>query len=345
MILISYGTRPEYIKLKPLMDRLNQGSTGDTLAYKTLFTGQHKDLVKQKADYNIEIKYGKNRLDAIVASIMNGVDFKFEGISTVIVQGDTTSAYAVALSAFNHQVKVVHLEAGLRTYNLKQPYPEEANRQMISRITDLHLCPTKTAYDNLINEKVPGEIVIVGNTVLDNLVGIDTTDEHKVLVTIHRRENHDNIQVWFKQIDKIASENKHYEFCLPIHPNPAVQKHKNLLKNVKVVEPMDYNILLDYLSKCSFVITDSGGIQEEAAFLRKPCLVCRKETERAEGLGNFSLLCGSPEDLAQRFEDLDSLEMSGDCPYGDGKSSEKIIRLLKNEDNYSSKKGIKRGSF
>ena len=185
--------------------------------------------------------------------------------------------------------------------------------------------------DDLKNEKVPGEIVIVGNTVLDNLVGIDTTDEHKVLVTMHRRENHENIQAWFKQIDKIASENKRYEFCLPIHPNPAVEKHKNLLKNVKVVEPMEYNILLDYLSKCSFVITDSGGIQEESAFLRKPCLVCREETERAEGLGNFSLLCAFPEDLAQRFEDLSSLEMSGDCPYGDGKSSEKIIRLLKND--------------
>ena len=331
MILISFGTRPEYIKLKPLMDKLEQDCKGNSLGYKTLFTGQHKDLVKQKSDYNIEIKNGNSRLDAIVSSIMNGIDFKSEGISAVIVQGDTTSAYAVALSAFNQKIKVIHLEAGLRTYNLQEPYPEEANRQMISRITDLHLCPTESAYHNLINEKVSGKVVIVGNTVLDNLVGIDTAYEHKVLVTMHRRENHENIKEWFKQIDQIASENKHYEFCLPIHPNPAVKKHKNILKNVKVVEPMDYNILLSYLAKCSFVITDSGGIQEESAFLRKPCLVCRKETERAEGLGNFSLLCGSPEELTQGFEDLSSLDMSGDCPYGDGKSSEKIIELLKND--------------
>jgi UDP-N-acetylglucosamine 2-epimerase (non-hydrolysing) len=331
MILICFGTRPEYIKLKPLMDKLDQLSKGNTMSYKTLFTGQHKDLVKHKANYNIEIKNGNNRLDAVVSSIMNGIDFKAEGISAVIVQGDTTSAYAMALSAFNHQVKVVHLEAGLRTYNLQEPYPEEANRQMISRITDLHLCPTKTAYANLENEKVPGEIVVVGNTVLDNLLDIETEYGFKVLVTMHRRENHNNIKEWFKQIDKLASDNSHYEFCLPIHPNPAVKKHKNLLKNVKVVEPMDYNILLDYLAKCSFVITDSGGIQEESAFLRKPCLVCRQETERAEGLGNFSLLCKSPEELAQGFEDLASLEMSGDCPYGDGRSSEKIIRLLEND--------------
>jgi len=259
---------------------------------------------------------------------MNGIDFKSEGISVVVVQGDTTSAYAVALSAFNHQVKVAHLEAGLRTYNLQEPYPEEANRQMISRIADLHLCPTQTAHDNLMNERVPGKVIVVGNTVLDNLLGIETNYEYKVLVTLHRRENHQNIKDWFREIDRLASDNKHYEFCLPIHPNPAVKKHRNLLKNVKVVEPMDYNILLDYLSKCSFVITDSGGIQEESAFLRKPCLVCRKETERGEGLGNFSLLCKYPEDLVQGFEDLASLDMAGGCPYGNGKSSEKIVELL-----------------
>lgn len=189
MILICFGTRPEYIKLKPLMDKLDQLSKGNTMSYKTLFTGQHKDLVKHKANYNIEIKNGNNRLDAVVSSIMNGIDFKAEGISAVIVQGDTTSAYAMALSAFNHQVKVVHLEAGLRTYNLQEPYPEEANRQMISRITDLHLCPTKTAYANLENEKVPGEIVVVGNTVLDNLLDIETEYGFKVLVTMHRRKS------------------------------------------------------------------------------------------------------------------------------------------------------------
>lgn len=328
MILISFGTRPEYIKLKPLMDKFDQTYGGDTPVYKTLFTGQHKDLVKHKADYNIEIKHGDNRLDALVSSIMNGIDFKSEGISSVIVQGDTTSAYAVALSAFQHQVKVVHLEAGLRTYNPQEPYPEEANRQMISRIADLHLCPTQTAYDNLVNERVPGKVIVVGNTVLDNLLGIETDYEYKVLVTIHRRENHRNIKEWFREIDRLASDNKHYEFCLPIHPNPAVKKHKNLLKNVNVVDPMDYNVLLEYLAKCSFVITDSGGIQEEAAFLRKPCLVCRNKTERSEGLGNFSLLCKSPEELVQGFEDLSSLDMTGGCPYGNGKSSEKIVKLL-----------------
>ena len=325
MILISFGTRPEFIKLKPLMDSLEN--------YKTLFTGQHVDLVKHEPDYRIDIEDGANRLDSVVSSIMNSIDF--EGITSVMVQGDTTSAYAVALSAFHNKIPVIHLEAGLRTYDLEQPYPEEANRQMISRIANLHLCPTETAKEVLIQENVYGTIEVVGNTVLDNLVGIETSNENKVLVTMHRRENHGDIEKWFSQIDALSRQYSEYEFLLPIHPNPAVRKFSSILKNVKVVDPMCYNDLIGYLSRCSFVVTDSGGIQEEAAFFRKPCLVCRKETERKEGLNNFSLLCESYHLLFDRFETLKSLKMHGSCPYGDGKACEKILRVL-NENNYSS---------
>ena len=329
MILICFGTRPEYIKLKPLMDKLD-----GVLEYKTLFTGQHKDLVQHRPDYSIEIEDGRNRLDSIISSTMNSIDF--DGVSCVMLQGDTTSVLAVALSAFNNKVPVIHLEAGLRTNNLQQPYPEEANRQIVSRISDLHLRPTIEAAANLAKENVPTDrIYTVGNTVLDHLVGVKTTDTNKVLVTMHRRENHAKIEEWFKAIDELAQQNKEYEFCLPIHPNPAVKEKTYLLENVKVVDPMSHKELIKYLSSCSYVITDSGGIQEEAAFLRKPCLVCREETERAEGLGVFSLLCKQPEELHELCSQLDNLSMEGDCPYGDGKASEKIVRIL-NEYSYTS---------
>ena len=320
-ILICFGTRPEFIKLQPLMKKM-EGS----IQYETLFTGQHVDLVKHEPDHRIEIEDGANRLDSVVSSIMNSINF--EDITSVMVQGDTTSAYAVALSAFHNKIPVIHLEAGLRTYDLEHPYPEEANRQMISRIASLHLCPTKPAKEVLIQENVHGAIEVVGNTVLDNLVGIETSNENKVLVTMHRRENHGDIETWFSQIDALSREYSEYEFLLPIHPNPAVRKFSSILKNVKVVDPMCYNDLIGYLSRCSFVVTDSGGIQEEAAFFRKPCLVCRKETERKEGLNNFSLLCESPQLLSERFGALKSLKMYGSCPYGDGKACAKILKVL-----------------
>ncbi len=324
MILICYGTRPEYLKLKPLLEKMS-----GKILYKTMFTGQHINLVNQESDYMIDIEVGRNRLDSIISSIMNCLDFKKEGISHVLVQGDTTTSLAMAISAFNHGIPVIHLEAGLRTYNLKQPYPEEANRQIISRIASVHLCPTEMSRQNLIKEGIGGRIEVVGNTVLDNLVDVKIKKEKKVLVTMHRRENHKNIKEWFLAIDNLAQKYNEYEFLLPIHPNPLVREHRNIFKNVKVVEPLYYNELIDYLSSCSYVITDSGGIQEEASFLRKPCLVCRKETERLEGLDNFSLLCKSPDLIKDCFKQLDDLELSGPCPYGDGRSSEKIINILK----------------
>ena len=325
MLLVCYGTRPEYIKVKPIIRALKN----DGEKFKTLFTGQHKDLVDERADYHIELRDGINRLDSIVSCSMNALDFAKEGITMVMVQGDTTSAMAMALSAFHNKIPIIHLEAGLRTYDLTSPYPEEANRQIISRIASVHLCPTSLSKERLLREKVGGLVEVVGNTVLDNLVNISTKKEKKVLVTMHRRENHENIKDWFIEIDKLAGEHSDYEFLLPIHPNPAVSKYKDIFKYVKVVSPMEYNKLLEYLSSCSYVITDSGGIQEEAAFFKKPCLVCRKETERTEGLFNFSLLCAKPLDLKSSLKRLKNLNLAGDCPYGDGDATGKIMKILK----------------
>ena len=328
MILISYGTRPEWIKIKPLIK-----SFEGKIPFKLLFTGQHKHIIDE-TEHEVtclEIKDGTNRLDSIVSSIMNK-DHVFEGIKTVIVQGDTTSAFSVALAAFHRKIKIIHLEAGLRTYDFENPYPEEGNRQLIARLADIHLCPTETNSNNLLAENVRGKIYVVGNTVLDNLVELDTEYGDEIIITMHRRENHKIIPQWFSEIEKLAEAYPQYNFVLPIHPNPNVIKHKNLLSKVKVIEPLGYNEFIHRLAKSRMIITDSGGIQEESSFLKKKVIVCRKETERVEVLGKFSFLCEKPEDLSEMFAVLsEDYVPVGDCPYGDGRAAKKIFDVIRNE--------------
>jgi len=332
MILLAYGTRPEYIKLKPLIHEFDVNN----FPYKTLFTGQHKDLVKEfKPDYEAQIIDGENRLDSILTSIpysLHNVLKLYPKITHVLVQGDTTSVLAVALSAFHHGIKVIHLEAGLRTYNRENPYPEEINRRIVSQIADIHLCPTSTSMMNLINEELEGLIYVVGNTVLDNLLPYKDRCEYtnKVLVTMHRRENHFWMDEWFIEINKLAESHPELEFIIPLHPNPNVQKWKHLLTHVNVVEPMSYEELLDFLIKTKLVITDSGGIQEECSFFNKICLTCRKVTERPEAIGQSTFMVEAPYDLVEVFmKHVDDYEINYDCPFGDGHSAEKIFNILK----------------
>ena len=330
MILMAFGTRPEYIKIKPLIEKM-QGK----IPFKLLFTGQHVDLLANVKDQDVvklEIKDGQNRLDSIVASVMNQ-DHVFEGIDAVLVQGDTTSVFAIALAAFHRRIKVIHLEAGLRTYDRDNPYPEEFNRQAVSRIADIHLCPTPDAAYNLSKELVRGSVHVVGNTVLDNLTHLTPTKTNTVVITMHRRENHKKMDLWFKALDHIAKTFSHeYRFVLPIHPNPNVQRHRHLLEHVEVINPVPYDEFLEMLASCSYVITDSGGLQEETSFLGKHSIVCRKTTERPEGLGKFSALCPGPELLFEMFENMKRTpDPAGECPYGDGKSAEKIVKILLEE--------------
>jgi len=326
MILISFGTRPEYIKIKPLLSAFD-----GKIPYKLLFTGQHVDLLSH-IDMPIErvqIQDGENRLDSIVASLMNQ-EF-FEGVDSVLIQGDTTSAFAVALAAFHRRLKIVHLEAGLRTFNKNHPYPEEFNRRAISCMADINLCPTGETALNVNKERAPGSVHIVGNTVLDNLVDIEPTRTNKIVITMHRRENHKLIPQWFWLFDKLAEDNPEYEFILPIHPNPNVYRHKDLLKNVKVVPPMEYSEFLALLASSHLIITDSGGLQEESSFFKKKCIVCRERTERIEGMGTFSYMCSPPE-LETLFNNLMSDPIpDGSCPYGDGHSAERITKILLEE--------------
>lgn len=324
--LICFGTRPEYIKVKSLIDNLSN--------VKTLFTGQHTDLIKHVVD-NIDITYrivldGKNtnRLNDIICSVLQYNDI-FRNVDYVVVQGDTTSALAVALSAFNNQKKVIHLEAGLRTHNINDPYPEELNRQLISRIASVHLCPTDLNKQNLMNELIhlQSEIHVVGNTGLDGLDPNNCQYTNKVLITMHRRDNINLIEEWFTNFEKIAEKYPDLEFILPLHPNPDIRKHAHLLKHVHIIEPLKHKKLIFLLKQTRFVISDSGGLQEEASFFKKKIIVCRKTTERPETLAITSFLCDEPNDLPDLVDIIYKdyvVDPKYDCPYGDGFAWKKI---------------------
>lgn len=328
MILLTYGTRPEYIKIKPIISEFKRLGT----QYKVLFTGQHKDIANGEYDHKLEMKdLGSNRLDSVIGNLMNLSDEIFNGITHVLVQGDTTSVVGLALSALHRKIKVIHLEAGLRTYDTENPYPEENNRRIVSTIATIHLCPTKQNANNLYREGISQNVFIVGNTVLDNLIDYKEKCEYtnKILITMHRRENHDKIDLWFTEINELAKSYPNLEFILPIHPNPNVQKHKSLLTNVTVIEPLGHDDLLQLLVKTRLVITDSGGIQEECSFFNKKCLVCRKVTERPESVGMTSFLVEEPKDLKDMFENhIKNHVIDIESPYGDGKSAVKICEIL-----------------
>ena len=325
-ILLCFGTRPEWLKIKPLIKVLDN--------YELLFTGQHPDLLKNiKVDYQITIGDNPNRLDQLISDCL--LQFPKDNFDSVLVQGDTASAFACAIAAFHRKKQIIYLEAGLRSYDLEHPYPEEGYRQMIARLANINLCPTNLSQKNLINEGVHGLCYVVGNTVLDNLLPYKRKCEYtnKVLVTLHRRENHHQMGKWFEEVNKLAKINPELEFILPIHPNPNVKKHKHLLTNINVVEPLSHPELLDILVKCKLVISDSGGLQEEGSFFNKKVIVCRETTERPEAIKTGHLhLCSSPKNLASKFGYLiNNYYINEICPYGDGNSSNKIYKIINNE--------------
>ena len=326
-ILLCFGTRPEWLKIKPLIKLMDRSE------YKLLFTGQHTDLLKDvEVDYQINMSTTTNRLDSIISDCM--LQFPNGDFRGVLVQGDTGSAFGCALAAFNRQMRIYYLEAGLRSGDLQHPYPEEGYRQMISRISNVNFAPTTLSAKNLITERVQGGVYISGNSVLDNLVDFPKpTMENIILITLHRRENHHWMDKWFEEIEKLAVEYPHYTFVLPIHPNPNVKKHRSILKNVTVVEPMEHTHMINTLIKSNLIITDSGGLQEEGSFFNKKVIVCRKTTERPEGIDTGHLhLCDSPEDFGELFGKLiENPYISENCPYGDGYTSEKVLKILRDE--------------
>ena len=268
-ILICFGTRPEWLKVKPLIDIM------DKKEYKLLFTGQHEDLLSDiKVDFRVHIKdsFRHTRLDSIIMGCMEYFpNYNFRG---VLVQGDTASAFACALAAYHRGIRIYYMEAGLRSYDLENPYPEEGYRQMIARLADVNFAPTQLSAENLNAERVKGDIHIVGNTVLDNLLKYEAGGYNDtILVTMHRRENHHWLDEWFREINTLAITYPNLKFILPIHPNPNVQKWKHLLPNIDVIEPLTHHETITILKDCKLVITDSGGLQEEGSFFNKKVIM------------------------------------------------------------------------
>ena len=330
MILLVYGTRPEFIKIKPLMEEMTKRG----LPFKTLFTGQHKDLTSHEADFNITLfETGRNRLDHILEGCIGLPDEWFEDITHILVQGDTTSAMGMALTGMHRKIKVIHLEAGLRTYDTENPFPEENNRRIISSIASIHLCPTENNRNKLLREGIHTNVYVVGNTGLDNLnhltPRLHTWCNETVLVTLHRRENHEILDQWFEAINSLSKARPSIRFVIPLHPNPNVQKHKHLLTHVDIIDPLDHDELIKLLTEIKLVITDSGGLQEECSFLKKMCLVCRKVTERPESIGITSYLMPTPEYLKETFRNYIYYAIPDvPCPFGDGHASEKICDIF-----------------
>ena len=330
-ILITYGTRPEIIKLNPVILELDKRG----LSFKTVFTGQHQELyddVKDllpKPDYHLSIMQENQTLTNIMSAISSrfGEILIDEAPDLLIVQGDTSTVAISALIAFYERIPVGHVEAGLRTYDLSSPFPEEGNRQIVSRLAKYNWAPTKLAAKQLKEEKVHN-IIVTGNTIVDacNNFNYPIAYENKVLITLHRRENFGiKMEKIFNEIELLALKHAELEFIFPMHPNPNVQKLKPILKHVNVIDTLGYSKMMKLLASVKFVISDSGGIQEECATFNKKVLVCRNTTERSEGIdAGFAKLVDT--DIINNFQWAnDNPEWKGKNPFGDGKASKYIV--------------------
>ncbi len=364
-IIFALGTRPEAIKLAPLIIECKK----EGLKVLVVSTGQHREMLDQvleifdiKPDYDLGIMSKVKNLSEIASHVLIGLDkiILKEKPNLVVVQGDTSSAFVAGLAAFHNKVKVAHVEAGLRTYNKYSPFPEEMNRKLLSAIADYHFAPTESAKRALIKEGIDEKtIYVTGNTVIDalNVVSavempfvdkeikdIDFINKDIILLTTHRRENLDTgMQNIFDAINKITKDNPNVEIIFPVHLNPAIGEHaKNVLghnSSVHLLEPLCYTDLVGVLKKCKLVLTDSGGIQEEAPAFGKPVLVLRDTTERPEGVeaGTCKLIGLNKEDIINNTNELlknpESYEKMAKAvnPYGDGTSSKQIVAVIKND--------------
>lgn len=336
------GTRPEVIKLAPVI--IEARKRGHEI--KLIATGQHPNLQDLAAVFNLKIsKYHELFPDALSvkfgATLINIVD-DIANADWVFVQGDTYSALSGAIAAFYSKIKLCHVEAGLRTYNRQNPWPEESNRRMISHMADLHACPTEGAANNIFKETISGTITTTGNTVVDALryVKIEKAEEPHILITAHRRENWDHLAEICFAVDRIAELHPEYRIKWPVHPNPDIGRViKQLLgakSTIDILPPQPYEAFVNLMAGSKIILTDSGGVQEEAPRFNVPVLVMRKTTERPEGIeAGCSKLVGSvPADIISAAHTLltdDALyhKMStGFNPYGDGHAAERILDAI-----------------
>ena len=367
-VLTIFGTRPELIKMAPVIKELDKNQ--DKIKNVVCTTAQHRDMITPLLDFfNIQSDYDLNIMqeNQTLEDITTNILLKLKSIickerpDYVLVQGDTTTSMAAGLSAFYNKIKVVHVEAGLRTNDKYQPYPEEVNRKIIDSLCDLYFVHTQKAKNNLIKEGVlESKIEITGNTVIDALLNtaekdidlkdsslckIPFDDKKIILVTAHRRENFGKpLNNICDAIKDIALKYKN-NVCVvyPVHPNPNVKEpvYNKLagLENVFLIEPLNYPIFVQLMKRSFIILSDSGGIQEEAPSLNKPVLVLRKETERQEALdAGATLLAGTEKDnivaLTTKLFEEENFYVSmakAENPYGDGKAAERIVARLINE--------------
>jgi UDP-N-acetylglucosamine 2-epimerase (non-hydrolysing) len=328
-ILVCYGTRPEKIKLDPVIAHLAENS------YRVFFTGQHNEKIGVTDFPNLSTTLKSvatmNRLDQVLISCLTAFP-SGDPPSVVLVQGDTASAYGCALAAFNRGVPVAHLEAGLRSGSRTDPFPEETYRRCISELSSIHLCPTELSAQNLQNQGVLGDIHVVGNTVLDPLLALSPSYGNIVPITLHRRENQKNIAAWLGAIEDTAHSYTDLEFRFFVHP--AIERAFDPVNYPSVCfsNPLPHHEFVALMAQARFVITDSGGLQEEGAFLNKKVIVCRKVTERPEGIETGHLkLCATPENLIYAVDNFRiNWEIKVKCPYGDGHSGQRVAKILQN---------------
>jgi UDP-N-acetylglucosamine 2-epimerase len=373
-VLTVFGTRPEAIKLAPIILGLRSNAA---IQHFVCVTGQHRQMLDQvlqtfeiTPDYDLNIMRPSQDLAQITAIAMPGINTVLEKVTPdwVLVQGDTTTAFVAALAAFYRKVKIGHVEAGLRTGNIHSPWPEEANRKLISQLATLHFAPTERAAANLRREGVPEEdILVTGNTAVDALEwvlrrlevdapfareaerSLPTIDENcrLILVTGHRRENFDGgLERVCNALLRIA-ERGDVEIVYPVHLNPRVQAVvRTVLGNhpaIHLIKPIDYVPFIAAMRRAYLIVTDSGGIQEEAPSLRKPVLVTRDTTERAEAVeaGSARLVGTDVERLVQAMNELlddggaYACMTSGSNPFGDGKAADRIISRLINGGGFN----------
>jgi UDP-N-acetylglucosamine 2-epimerase (non-hydrolysing) len=364
-VMTIFGTRPEAVKMAPVIKALQ--NRPDEIDVKICVTAQHRELLDQvlevfqiRPDYDLEIMKAGQSLSYLTANILTKLDpiLQDEKPDWILVQGDTTTVMTAAIAGFYHRIRIGHIEAGLRTGDKFSPYPEEFNRRIADQISDLHFAPTEMTRDNLLREGFPDEnIHVTGNTCIDALLGIVGREDpgvsekwdrlldpnrRLIVVTAHRRENFgppfDDICTALLELsEKYAST---IQIVYPVHPNPQVKARAyallNEIDNIHLCDPIDYLPFVHLLNRADLILTDSGGIQEEAPSLGVPVLVLRESTERPEGIkaGTLKLVGTDPrrivEETSVLLDDPIAYEkMAGTVnPYGDGQASERIVDLI-----------------
>jgi len=363
-VMIIFGTRPEAIKLIPVI--LNLRKHSDKIETRIVVTAQHREMLDQpldlfniKPDLDLDIMKDKQSLFDITANVINGLEnvFKSEAPDLILVQGDTTTTFVSSLGAYYMKIPVGHVEAGLRTYNKFNPFPEEMNRSLTGRIADFHFAPTQRARTALIEEGVNPECIwVTGNTVIDALLmtvskeytfsnetleKIDFKRRKVITLTTHRRESFGSpMENTLLALKDIVERNPNTDVVFPVHYNPnvrdAVDKVISGTDRIYLVEPLDYEPFVHLMNKSYLILTDSGGIQEEAPSLGKPVLVLRETTERPEGIEagtakligtNRRCIVEETENLLKNRDEYDKMARALN-PYGDGKAAERITKII-----------------